>query len=53
MQTKVVGAGVTVGSRDVKRDLGKSRTPKEERRLERELKQAQIECGYAHWVILS
>ena len=33
--------------------LRKARTLKEELRLERELKRAQIECAYAqHWVIL-
>ena len=38
----------------VKRGLGKSRTPKEERRLKRELMQAQIECAYAqHWLMLT
>ena len=38
----------------VRRDLRKSRTPKEESRLKRELKLAQIDAGYAqHWVILT
>jgi hypothetical protein len=38
----------------IRRDLRKARTLKEELRLERELKQAQIECGYAqHWVMLT
>jgi hypothetical protein len=38
----------------VKRGLGRARAPKEERRLKRELKQAQIECAYAqHWVMLT
>ena len=37
----------------IRRDLRNSRNVKEELRLERELKQAQIECAYAqHWVIL-
>jgi hypothetical protein len=38
----------------IRRDLRKARTWKEERRLESELKQAQIEHAYAqHWVILT
>jgi hypothetical protein len=38
----------------IRRDSRKARTLKEELRLERELKKAQIECGYAqHWVILT
>jgi hypothetical protein len=37
-----------------RRDLCKARTIKEEKHLERELKQAQIDAAYAqHWVMLS
>jgi hypothetical protein len=52
LQNRITFAMKEVGR--VRRDLGKSRTPKEERRLKRELKQAQIECAYAqHWVTLT
>ena len=38
----------------VRRELRKARRLKDAMRLERELKQAQIECGYAqHWVMLT
>jgi hypothetical protein len=38
----------------IRRDLRKARTLKEEKRQERELKKAHIECGYAqHWVMLT
>jgi hypothetical protein len=38
----------------IRRDLRNSRNVKEELRLERELKQAQIECAYVqHWVMLT
>jgi hypothetical protein len=37
----------------VRRELRKARRHKDAKRLERELKQAQIECAYAqHWVML-
>jgi hypothetical protein len=38
----------------IRRDLQEARTWKQERRLEWELKQAQITCAYAqHWVMLT
>ena len=52
LQNRITSAGREVAR--VRRDLRKSRTLKEERRLERELKQAQIECAYAQrWVVLT
>jgi hypothetical protein len=38
----------------IRRELRKARRLKDAMRLQRELKQAQIECGYAqHWVMLT
>jgi len=38
----------------IRRELRKARHLKDELRLERELKQAQIDCGYAqHWIMLT
>jgi hypothetical protein len=38
----------------IRQDLRYATLYKDQRRLERELKQAQIECGYAqHWVLLT
>jgi hypothetical protein len=52
LQNRITSAMKEVGR--VRRELRKARRLKDAMRLERELKRAQIECGYAeHWVMLT